>query len=31
MQDFLANSAKFQTCILAYNLLVWMMWLATKK
>jgi len=26
-QDFWANSAIFQTCILAYNLLVWMMWL----
>ena len=24
---FWANSAIFQTCILAYNLLVWMMWL----
>jgi hypothetical protein len=30
-QDFWANSAMFQTCILAYNLLVWMMWLTTKK
>jgi hypothetical protein len=26
-QDFRANSAIFQTSILAYNLLVWMMWL----
>lgn len=26
-QDFWANSAIFQTTILAYNLLVWMMWL----
>jgi len=26
-QDFWANSAIFQTCILAYNLMVWMMWL----
>ncbi len=30
-QDFWANSALFQTCILSYNLLVWMMWLTTKK
>jgi len=30
-QDFWANSAMFQTCILAYNLLVWMMWLTTRK
>jgi len=30
-QDFWANSALFQTCILAYNLLVWMMWLTTQK
>jgi hypothetical protein len=30
-QDFWANSAMFQTCILAYNLLVWMMWLTNKK
>lgn len=27
--DFWANSAIFQTCILSYNLIVWMMWLAT--
>ncbi len=26
-KDFWANSALFQTCILAYNLMVWMMWL----
>jgi hypothetical protein len=30
-QDFWANSAIFQTCILAYNLLVWMMWLTYEK
>jgi len=30
-QDFWANSALFQTCILACNLLAWMMWLTTKK
>ena len=30
-QDFWANSALFQTYILAYNLLVRMMWLTTKK
>jgi hypothetical protein len=29
-QDFWANSARFQTSILAYNLMVWMMWLNTK-
>jgi len=29
-QDFWANSAIFQTAILAYNLMVWMMWLNTK-
>jgi hypothetical protein len=29
-QDFWANSAIFQTSILAYNLMVWMMWLNTK-
>jgi hypothetical protein len=29
-QDFWANSALFQTSILAYNLMVWMMWLNTK-
>ena len=30
-QDFWANSAIFQTCIFAYNLMVWMMWLTTKR
>jgi len=30
-QDFWANSAMYQTCILACNLLVWMMWLTTRK
>jgi len=30
-QDFWANSALFQTSILAYNLLVWMMWLNDEK
>jgi hypothetical protein len=30
-QDFWANSAIFQTSILAYNLLVWMMWLNNEK
>ena len=30
-QDFWANSAIFQTCILAYNLMVWMMWLNAEK
>ena len=30
-QDFWANSAIFQTCILAYNLLAWLMWLTTGK
>lgn len=29
-QDFWANSAIFQTSILAYNLMVWMMWLNTQ-
>ena len=29
-QDFWANSAIFQVSILAYNLMVWMMWLNTK-
>lgn len=29
-QDFWANSAIFQSCILAYNLMVWMMLLHTK-
>lgn len=26
-QDFWANPAIFQCCVLAYNLLLWMMWL----
>jgi len=30
-QGFWANSAIFQTCILAYNLMVWMMYLNTEK
>jgi hypothetical protein len=30
-QDFWANSAIFQSCILAYNLLVWMLWLNLAK
>lgn len=30
-QDFWANSAIFQTCILGYNLLVWMMWLNDEE
>lgn len=30
-QDFWANSAMFQTCIMAYNLMVWMTWLTTGK
>ena len=30
-QDFWANSALFQICMLSYNLLAWMMWLTTKK
>lgn len=30
-QDFWANSALFQTCILSHNLLACMMWLTTKK
>lgn len=29
-QDFWANSAIFQTSIMAYNLMVWMMWLNTN-
>jgi len=29
-QDFWANSASFQISILAYNLIVWMMWLNTE-
>jgi hypothetical protein len=30
-QDFWANSAIFQTCIIAYNLMVWMMWLNDEE
>ena len=30
-QDFWANSAIFQTSILSYNLMVWMMWLNTEQ
>lgn len=30
-QDFWANSAIFQTCILGYNLMVWMMWLNNEE
>ncbi len=30
-QKFWANSAIFQTCILAYNLMVWFMWLNDEK
>jgi hypothetical protein len=30
-QDFWANSAIFQTCIMAYNLMVWMMWLTDEE
>ena len=30
-QQFWANSAIFQTCILAYNLMVWMMWLNDEQ
>jgi hypothetical protein len=29
--DFWANSALFQVCILAYNLLVWMIWLTMRQ
>ncbi|MBT9166613.1 MAG: hypothetical protein DDT25_01306 [Chloroflexi bacterium] len=28
---FWANSAIFQSCIMAYNLMVWMMWLTSEK
>ena len=28
---FWANSAIFQTCVLSYNLMVWMMWLNSEK
>jgi len=30
-QEFWANSAIFQSCIFAYNLMVWMMWLTTEE
>ncbi len=30
-QKFWANSAIFQTCILAYNLMVWMMWINDEE
>ncbi len=30
-QKFWANSAIFQTCILSYNLMVWMMWLNNEE
>jgi len=30
-QAFWANSALFQTCMLAYNLFVWMIWLTMKQ
>jgi len=30
-QEFWANSAAFQSCIIAYNLMVWMMWLNSKQ
>jgi hypothetical protein len=30
-QSFWANSAIFQACVLAYNLMVWMMWLNSEK
>jgi hypothetical protein len=30
-QNFWANAAIFQSCILAYNLLVWMMWLNAEN
>lgn len=29
-QDFWANSALFQVCLLAYNLLVWLLWLTMR-
>ena len=29
--SFWANSAIFQSCIMAYNLMVWMMWLTSEK
>lgn len=30
-QDFWANSALFQVCLLAYNLLVWLLWLTMRQ
>jgi hypothetical protein len=30
-QDFWANSALFQSCIFAYNLLVWRLWIHSKN
>ena len=30
-QSFWANSALFQTCLLAYNLLVWMLWVTHTR
>ena len=30
-QDFWANSALFQVCLLAYNLLVWLLWLTRRQ
>jgi len=30
-QDFWANSALFQICILAYNVLVWLLWLTMRQ
>lgn len=30
-QDFWANSALFQLCLLAYNLLVWLLWLTMRQ
>jgi len=30
-QSFWANSAIFQSCILAYNLIVWLLWLNSEK
>jgi hypothetical protein len=30
-QEFWANSVIFQTCILAYNLMVWIIWLNDER
>ncbi len=30
-QNFWANTALFQACVLAYNLMVWMTWLTSKS